>query len=209
MCSRDIFECKNICSSRSKYPHGCSNLITSSYSSKLVPRPHAKDRPNCEVSVNNAGAIKWIECNTESSCPGPGQFIKLISYFGFFTIHTETLIWHQRRQHAYLQLGLPCPGAQELPQSRHTCRSENIAVPEHVHTSSTSQVRPKFDQVFSRAIKVFTSNRSLLASKSTASCSSPKEFTHAVPPQEAVRTLNAIVLRASPMHIISLIRALS
>ena len=44
---------------------------------------------------------------------------------------------------------------------------------------------------------------------STASCSSPKELTQAVPPQEAVLTLKAMVLKASPMHIISLISPLS
>lgn len=44
---------------------------------------------------------------------------------------------------------------------------------------------------------------------STASCSSPKELTHAVPPQEAVLTLKAMVLIASPMHIINLINPLS
>uniref|UniRef100_A0A0A9CTW4 Uncharacterized protein n=1 Tax=Arundo donax TaxID=35708 RepID=A0A0A9CTW4_ARUDO len=53
------------------------------------------------------------------------------------------------------------------------------------------------------------SKRSLLASMSTASCSSPKELTHAVPPQDAVRTLNAIVLIASPMQVSSLMRFLS
>lgn len=54
-----------------------------------------------------------------------------------------------------------------------------------------------------------TSKRSLLASMSTASCSSPKELTQAVPPQDAVRTLNAIVLMASPMQMSSLMRFLS
>jgi hypothetical protein len=44
---------------------------------------------------------------------------------------------------------------------------------------------------------------------STASCSSPKEFTHAVPPQEAVLTLKDMVLNASPMHTINLINPLS
>jgi hypothetical protein len=44
---------------------------------------------------------------------------------------------------------------------------------------------------------------------STASCSSPKELTHAVPPQDAVRTLNAIVLIASSMQMSSLTRFLS
>ena len=48
-----------------------------------------------------------------------------------------------------------------------------------------------------------------MASISTASCSSPKEFTQAVPPQEAVLTLKAMVLNASPMHIITLISPLS
>lgn len=47
------------------------------------------------------------------------------------------------------------------------------------------------------------------ASISTASCSSPKELTQAVPTQEAVLTLKAIVLNASPMHIINRINALS
>ncbi|KAL6973146.1 unspecific monooxygenase [Sarracenia purpurea var. burkii] len=50
---------------------------------------------------------------------------------------------------------------------------------------------------------------SLSASKSTASCSSPKVFTQAVPPQEAVLTLKAMILIASPMHVISLISPLS
>lgn len=54
-----------------------------------------------------------------------------------------------------------------------------------------------------------TSKRSLSASISTASCSSPKELTQAVPTQEAVLTLKAIVLNASPMHIINRINALS
>lgn len=54
-----------------------------------------------------------------------------------------------------------------------------------------------------------TSNKSLSASISTASCSSPKEFTQAVPPQEAVLTLKEIVLKASPIHIINLIKPLS
>lgn len=54
-----------------------------------------------------------------------------------------------------------------------------------------------------------TSNRSWSASISTASCSSPKELTHAVPPQEAVLTLKEMVLNASPMHIINLINPLS
>lgn len=54
-----------------------------------------------------------------------------------------------------------------------------------------------------------TSKRSLSASISTASCSSPKEFTHAVPPQEAVLTLKDMVLNASPMHVINLINPLS
>lgn len=54
-----------------------------------------------------------------------------------------------------------------------------------------------------------TSKSSLLASISTASCSSPKELTQAVPPQEAVLTLKAIVRSASPMHVISLISPLS
>lgn len=44
---------------------------------------------------------------------------------------------------------------------------------------------------------------------STASCSSPKELTHAVPPQDAVFTLKEMVLSASPMHINSLISPLS
>jgi hypothetical protein len=44
---------------------------------------------------------------------------------------------------------------------------------------------------------------------STASCSSPKELTHAVPPQDAVLTLKAIVLIASPMQMSSLMRFLS
>lgn len=47
--------------------------------------------------------------------------------------------------------------------------------------------------------KNLTSKRSLLASISTASCSSPKELTQAVPPQEAVLTLKEMVLNASPM----------
>jgi hypothetical protein len=55
----------------------------------------------------------------------------------------------------------------------------------------------------------FTSKRSLSASMSTASCSSPKELTQAVPPQDAVLTLKAIVLIASPMQIRSLMRFLS
>lgn len=58
-------------------------------------------------------------------------------------------------------------------------------------------------------IQSLTSNRSLSASISTASCSSPKELTQAVPPQEAVLTLKAMVLIASPMHIINLINPLS
>lgn len=58
-------------------------------------------------------------------------------------------------------------------------------------------------------VRDHTSKRSLLASMSTASCSSPKELTQAVPPQDAVRTLNAIVLMASPMQMSSLMRFLS
>lgn len=54
-----------------------------------------------------------------------------------------------------------------------------------------------------------TWKRRLLASISTASCSSPNELMHAVPPQEAVLTLKAMVLNASPMHIINLISPLS
>uniref|UniRef100_A0A2P2L884 Sedoheptulose-1 family protein n=1 Tax=Rhizophora mucronata TaxID=61149 RepID=A0A2P2L884_RHIMU len=53
------------------------------------------------------------------------------------------------------------------------------------------------------------SKRSLLASISTASCSSPKEFTHCVPPQDAVLTLKAMVLIASPMQINNLMSPLS
>mmetsp|Transcript_5376 Transcript_5376/g.16225 ORF Transcript_5376/g.16225 Transcript_5376/m.16225 type:complete len:224 (-) Transcript_5376:48-719(-) len=53
------------------------------------------------------------------------------------------------------------------------------------------------------------SNKILSASKSTASCSSPKEFTQAVAPQLAVRTLNAIVLMASPMLSIKVLSFLS
>lgn len=50
-----------------------------------------------------------------------------------------------------------------------------------------------------RAPKLLTENRRvskriLSASMSTASCSSPKEFTQAVPPQDAVRTCEAIKL---------------
>lgn len=56
---------------------------------------------------------------------------------------------------------------------------------------------------------VLTSKRSLSASISTASCSSPKEFTHAVPPQEAVFTLKEMVLIASPIQVINLISPLS
>lgn len=56
---------------------------------------------------------------------------------------------------------------------------------------------------------LLTSKRSLFATKSTASCSSPNELTHAVPLQEAVLTLKEMVLSASPMHIISLMRFLS
>lgn len=44
---------------------------------------------------------------------------------------------------------------------------------------------------------------------STASCSSPKELTQAIPPQDAVLTLNEIVLNASPMHSITLLSPLS
>lgn len=54
-----------------------------------------------------------------------------------------------------------------------------------------------------------TSKRSLSASISTASCSSPKELTQAVPPHDAVLTLNEIVLIASPMQMSSLMRFLS
>ncbi|RZS22570.1 hypothetical protein BHM03_00055366 [Ensete ventricosum] len=45
--------------------------------------------------------------------------------------------------------------------------------------------------------------------KSTASCSSPKELTQAVPPHDAVLTLKEVVLRASPMAISNRIRFLS
>lgn len=44
---------------------------------------------------------------------------------------------------------------------------------------------------------------------STASCSSPKELTQAVPPQEAVLTLKAIVLKASPIAINNVLNPLS
>lgn len=54
-----------------------------------------------------------------------------------------------------------------------------------------------------------TSKRSLSARRSTASCSSPKVLTHAVPPQDAVLTLKEMVRSASPMHTSSLIRPLS
>lgn len=55
----------------------------------------------------------------------------------------------------------------------------------------------------------FTSKRSLLASISTANCSSPNVLMQAVAPHEAVRTLKAIVRMASPMHTSSLARLLS
>ena len=74
--------------------------------------------------------------------------------------------------------------------------------PENIIKKSNCQQEPFF-------WLIPTSNRSLLASISTASCSSPKELTQAVPPQEAVLTLKAVVLNASPMHIINLISALS
>lgn len=73
------------------------------------------------------------------------------------------------------------------------------------------QVREKIllQAIFIQDNRRPTSNRSLSASISTASCSSPKELTHAVPPQEAVLTLKEMVLKASPMHVSNLINPLS
>lgn len=73
----------------------------------------------------------------------------------------------------------------------------------------SSNHKQKQDQNSWFACLVFTSNKSLSASMSTASCSSPKELIHAVPPQEAVLTLKEIVLNASPILISNLISPLS
>jgi len=54
-----------------------------------------------------------------------------------------------------------------------------------------------------------TSNSSLSARRSTANCSSPNVLIHAVAPHDAVRTLNAMVRNASPMHTNSLAKLLS
>lgn len=120
-----------------------------------------------------------------------------------------------------LQLDLPCLGAQELLRNKHICRRvsklrprldvEKIYISTYIwYETNIGYGRSHLWYIlyYATLILVYkliwvwvmiTSNRSLSATISTASCSSPKLLTHAVPPQEAVLTLNPIVLIASPI----------
>ena len=117
MGSWKVFKSKNIRCSRSKDPHGCSNLISSSYTCQLISRPYSENCTHCEVCINNAGTIQWVKSDAEST------WLHFLSKYNhddafFFKAKTITNFLISNRI-CYLQLGLPCLGAQELPPSNH------------------------------------------------------------------------------------------
>jgi len=105
---------------------------------------------------------------------------------------------------------LPPPSSFSLARRLASPRlaSPRLASPLHCLTCRSTGSGTSSEHAYLTAPEYLSaSNRSLSARRSTASCSSPNVFTHAVAPQDAVRTLKAIVRMASPRHIMTWRRA--
>jgi hypothetical protein len=57
----------DVCRARAVDAHRSSDLVASGDSCQLVARPDTEDGTDGEVRVNNAGTVKGVECDTETT----------------------------------------------------------------------------------------------------------------------------------------------
>lgn len=67
MCPRAVLEGDNVGRARAVDAHRSGDLVAAGDSCKLVAGPDAEDGSDREVRVDNAGTVKGIECNAETT----------------------------------------------------------------------------------------------------------------------------------------------
>lgn len=67
VCPRAVLEGDNVGRARAVDAHRSGDLVAAGDSCKLVAGPDAEDGSDREVRVDNAGTVKGIECNAETT----------------------------------------------------------------------------------------------------------------------------------------------